>query len=65
MAGQKYHGIFTAGVKSPADSRYDVRKDVLHPQSRQPLKSNIKVEKLGCNATAGLLQPGVTAWLLQ
>ena len=33
----EYEGNFTAGVKSPADSKYNVRMDVLDPQTRQPL----------------------------
>ena len=33
----EYDENFTPGVKSPGDSKYDVRIDVLDPQTRQPL----------------------------
>ena len=33
----EYDANFTPGVKSPADSKYDVRIDVLDPKTRQPL----------------------------
>ena len=39
---EEYDENFTLGVKSPADSKYDVRIDVLDPQTRQPLKASFQ-----------------------
>ena len=41
MAGQNIMKFSHQG-KSPTDSKYDVRIDVLDPQTRQPLISNNK-----------------------
>ena len=38
----EYDENFTPGVKSPADSKYDVGIDVLDPQTRQPDNLNLK-----------------------
>ena len=41
MAGQDIIKFSHQEVKSLADSRYDVRKDVLDPQTRQPLNKRV------------------------